>query len=66
MLRIPTITPVPVLWADVRVGMMTFKGIVTAMDSRYTVDGAILVTVGTLAPTIVYGVETVGIYGQVA
>jgi hypothetical protein len=64
-MNIPAVSPVILKWADVQIGMMTFKGMVTALDRRYTTDGGVKVTVGTLAPFFAYDSETVGVYGKV-
>ena len=60
------LTPTTVTWFDVEIGMMTFKGVVTALDRRFTTDGGVKVTVGTLPPFFAYDNETVAVYGKVA
>jgi len=61
---IPKVTGTPIPWADIEIGMLTTRGMVLAFDRRYTVDGAVLVTVGGHAPTIVYDNEFVIVYGR--
>lgn len=65
-MSVQTLAPVPMLWADVQVGMMTFKGVVTKIDRRFTKDGGVQVTVGTMVPFFAYDNETVAVYGKVA
>jgi hypothetical protein len=62
---VPHVHQTGLLWADVQIGMLTIKGMVMSMDRRFTTDGAVMVTIGTLAPTIYYDVESVAVYGRV-
>lgn len=61
-----TLVGTSVLWADAEIGMVTFRGVITKIDRRWTKDGAVLVTIGSLAPTIFYDEDDFMAYGKVA